>query len=236
MFGRGGPLSTATVSAKLALALIGVSIIAAVAPTVGMLLELTPARTITQLMLWQPLTYTFVAKNPLQVIFGALIVWSIGSALEMTWGSKRMVTFALVTSAIAGVLTALIALVWSSLWAFPFGGAVVLTSVLWVGYGWSFGKAQTNFWGMPLSGNGLAAIGIGFVALNAAFARSLVPVLPEVIAILLTFVYVKVGSPRVLFLKLRQWKLQRELKGRSKHLNVLSGGRREDRGSDRYIH
>ncbi len=43
---------------------------------------------------------------------------------------------------------------------------------LWVAYGLSFGRRQTNFWGLPVSGNVFALIGVGFVFLNGAFSAS----------------------------------------------------------------
>lgn len=236
MFGRGGPLSAYSASAKLAIAMVVVSVLSALVPLLATWLILTPALAVTRFALWQPLSYAFIATNPLQVIFGAFIIWSMGSALESSWGTRRMLAFALGTTFAAGVLTALLALVWGTLWANSFAGAYVLSTVLWVGYGWSFGRSQMNFFGMPVTGNTFALIGVGFVALNAAFARSIVPLLPEVLGILITYGYVKLGSPRVFFLRLRHWKMQRDLKSRSKHLNVVSGGRNGDRGSDRFLH
>lgn len=236
MFGRGGPLSAYSVSARLAIAVVAASLLTAVVPFLRDWLPLTPGLMVARLALWQPLTYGFIAADPLGVIFSGLIVWSIGSSLEASWGSRRMLAFAIGTTVVAGVLTAILALVWGSLWGFSFAGAYVLSTVLWVGYGWSFGRAQMSFWGMPLSGNMFALMGVLFVVLNAAFSRSLVPMVPSFLGIGITWAYVRYGSPRVFFLKLRHWKMQRDLKHRSKHLNVVSGGRNTDRGSDRYLH
>jgi len=107
---------------------------------------------------------------------------------------------------------------------------------VWVAYGWALGRLQTGFWGLPLSGNALAWIGVGFVVLQAAFARSIAPVIPEILVVVFAYVYVKVGTPRALVLRLRQWKIQRELRARSRHLRVVSRDRNSNSGSDRYIH
>jgi hypothetical protein len=117
-----------------------------------------------------------------------------------------------------------------------YAGGTVMTTAVWVAYGWSLGRAQTGFWGLPLSGNALALVGVGFVVLQAAFARSIVPVIPEIFAVGLAYVYVKVGTPRALVLRLRQWKIQRSLRSRSRHLRVVSKDRNTSSGSDRYIH
>ncbi len=236
-FGRGGPLTPRTAAAKLAIALIVGSVIAALAGELGFLLRLTPLRVVYDFALWQPITYTFIETQPIGVIFGALIIWMIGGPLEMSWGARRMLSFAIGSTVLSGVLTTLIGLLWPGVGGYTFAGGTVLTTVLWVAYGLAHSRAQVNFWGLPLSGNGLAMIGIGFVALQAVFARSLVPVMPEVFGILLTFGYVKVGSPRILLLKLKRAKYERELRSRSKHLRVVSkDDRNTGTGSDRYLH
>ncbi len=234
-FGRGGPLTPRTAAAKLAIALVAGSVIFALSG-IGELL-LTPAAVVTKAMVWQPLSYALIETSPIGVIFGALIIWMIGGPLEMSWGARRMLAFSLGTTVLSGVLTTLIALPWPGVWERSFAGGTVLTTVLWVAYGLAHSRAQMNFWGLPITGNGLALIGIGFVALQAVFARSLVPVMPEVFGILLTFVYVRAGSPRVLLLKAKRAKYERELRSRSKHLRVVSDDERNSgTGSDRYLH
>ena len=239
MFGRGGPLSTATAAAKLAIAVIAASVIAALVPGLQAWLGLSPGLVIGSFALWQPLTYVPLAFEPFGVLIGALIVWSIGGSLEQSWGRRRFLSFTIGATALSGLLTAILALVWPGLasWPSAFGGATVMVTAVWLAYGWSFGaqKLQMMFVG-AVSGNAFAIFGILLVGIKAAFARSLIPVMPELFAILCAYVYVKVGSPRVLVLKARQWQLQRELKSRSKHLRVISDDRNTDKGSDRFIH
>jgi hypothetical protein len=238
-FGAGGPLTPKTAAAKLALALLGGSVVAALAGDLGVWLLLVPQWVVTRFAVWELFTYTFIATNPLGVIFGVLITWMIGGALEASWGPRRTLTFAIGTTVLAGLLTTLVALFWGAVWARPFAGGTVLTTVVWVGYGLAHGRSQMNFWGIPLTGNHFAAIGIGFVALNAVFSRSLVPVVPEVFAILLTFAYLRLGSPRMSLLRLKRWRHERELRARARHLRVISQDqdkRSGDKGSDRFLH
>lgn len=236
MFGRGGPLSTASTGAKLALAILAASVVAHLVPAVGALVFLMPGAVLTKLMLWQPFTYVLLTPlSALGLIFTLLIVWSMGAALEATWGTRRFLAFALGAPVIAGVLTTLLALVWPTVAGYPYSGAHVMTTAIWIAYGLSYGRAQISFWGIPVSGNVFALFGLGFVLLNAAAARSFIPVIPDMFVAAMTYGYLKFGSPRVLILKLQHWKYQRQLKSRSKHLNVITG-ERERRGSDRYIH
>lgn len=236
IFGPGGPLNTSTAATKLAIALVAGSLIAALAGTAALWIALSPELMVSRFALWQPITYAFLETSPMGVIFGGLILWSVGGALEMQWGSRRLLRFAIGTTALAGLLTAALSLLWPAVFAHVYAGGTVMTTAVWVAFGWALGRMQSNFWGLPLSGNALALIGVGFVVLQAAFARSIVPVIPEIFAVAFSYVYVKLGTPRALVLKLRQWKLQRDLRSRSKHLRVVSKDRNTSSGSDRYIH
>jgi hypothetical protein len=186
--------------------------------------------------LWQPLTYTVLEHDPVGVLFGALVAWSMGRVLELTWGSRRVVLFALAVTGLAGALTVAASWAWGTLLLARYGGGTVLTSALWLAYGWSWGRRQTNFWGLPVSGNLLAGIGLLFLGLNALQAWSLVPVFPHLLAAALTYAYVRHGSPLGWWDRLRAWRLQRQLRSRSSHLRVVDGQQRGGRGSDRYLH
>jgi hypothetical protein len=45
-----------------------------------------------------------------------------------------------------------------------------------------------------------------------------------------------VGSPRFLWLRFTSWRLQHQLRGRAKHLKVVSRDRNIGGGSDNYLH
>jgi hypothetical protein len=236
VFGPGGPLNASTAATKLAVALIAGSLIAALAGQAAGWIALSPEWMVERFALWQPITFAFIEVTPMGVIFGALILWSVGGALEMQWGARKLLMFAIGTTALAGLLTAALALLWTDVFFHVYAGGTVMTTAVWVAYGWSLGRMQTGFWGLPLSGNALAWVGVGFVMLQAAFARSIVPVVPEIFAVGSAYVYVKVGTPRALVLRLRQWNTQRSLRARSRHLRVVTKDRNTSSDSDRYIH
>jgi membrane associated rhomboid family serine protease len=227
--------SVRSAAAQLAIAVVGASIL-------GALLEQSrfiTLRLVPQLVFsgqfWQPLTYVPLEVSPTGVLFGALIIWSIGSALESSWGRRRFLSFAVGTTFAAGLLTLALARVAPSLELLGFAGGTVMASVIWIGYGLSFGQLMTNFWGMPVTGNVFALIGVFFVLLNAVFSGWQL-VVPDVFGILLTVGYIKLGSPRLLWLRLQSWRLQRQLRGKAKHLKVVRGERDGSRGSDRFLH
>ena len=184
---------------------------------------------------WQPLTYTVLEHDPVGVLFGALVAWSMGRVLELTWGGRRVVVFALSVTALAGVLTVACSFAWGALLLPRYGGGTVLTSSLWLAYGWSWGRRQTNFWGLPINGNALEGVGLLFLGLNALQAWSLLPVFPHLLAAGLTYAYVRFGSPLGWWGRLRAYRLQRQLRQRAGHLKVVDG-QRSGRGSDRYLH
>lgn len=231
--GGGGFPSLETMSAKLTVALVAFSVLyLATRGGQGALLLLTPG--FLGSFLWQPFTYAVIGKEPLEIIFGALIFWQIGGFLESVWGSKRLLLVALGGTALAGFLTALVAFV--APLADNYSGAWVMATILWVGYGLTIGRGQTSFWGLPLSGNALAGIGAGFVVL-AVLASGRNPVeglllnLPRVFALLIAFAYVRGASPKRLWLGFQHWRLQRQVRARSRNLRVVA----PDRPDDRYL-
>jgi membrane associated rhomboid family serine protease len=225
-----------SLAAKLAIALVAASIVGALLPsTLRPYIYLSPERVIHGLAIWQPFSYAFLATGALGVIFGALILWSIGGALEASWGSRRLLVFAISVTVLAGVLTVVISPLFPVLQAGEFAGGGVMSTSLWVAYGLSVGPRQSNFWGLPVTGNVLALIGAGFVFLNAIFGAWYV-VVPDAFGILLSFVYVRGQTPRMWLLRLQSWWFSRQMKSRSKHLRVISKERNMPPDSDRYLH
>lgn len=231
--GGGGFPGLETMSSKLALGLVAGSVMFLLTRnSQGALLLLTPG--FIGSFLWQPLTYAFIEVHPISIIFGAIIIWSIGGFLEGLWGAKRILWVALGSTALAGLLTALLGLVVPSVRGVPYTGGTVMTTLLWVAYGLTIGKGQTSFWGMPLSGNALAGIGAGFVVLSVLTTgggpvEGLLRNLPDVFALFLAWAYVHGASPKRLWLQLQHWRLQRQLRARSRNLRVVTPERPDDR-------
>jgi membrane associated rhomboid family serine protease len=227
-------LRTAGTGVQLAIAIVACSLLATLS-LAAEFLPLFPA-SVLRGAIWQLLTYQFVADSPLGVLFDALIVWQIGTALEASWGRRRMLGLALGIPAIAGAITVVLArLLIPGIQLLGFFGATVMASTIWVGYGLAHGRSQINFWGIPISGNLFAGIGALFVVLNAAFS-SWLRVLPDALAIALTLGYLRLGSPRTWLLRFQSWRFRRQLKARSTHLKLIVKDRNTRDDSDRYLH
>jgi membrane associated rhomboid family serine protease len=201
-------------------------------------IPLQPVRVTGELMLWQLVTYAALfSRNPMSFIFGVLIIVSIGGALERHWGAKRVWVFSFAIAVVSALITVALSLVVPAIAVTAFAGADLIVGVMWVAYGLLMGRAQTNFWGLPVTGNTLALIGASFVLLSGLLARTWVPLIPEVIALALTFVHVRLGFPQEALQRFGSWRLQRDLNRRSSHLRVITGDQRNTPGdSDKYLH
>lgn len=233
--GMGGMfLPTRTWATRLAIGIIAVSVVAGLfRSSFGPLLLLMPAAVVKG-FIFEPFTYSFIDQQPMGVLFGALCMWQMGSSLELSWGSRRFLLFCLFVPALAGALTTAMYFV-VPMPVPAWDGAWVMAGSCWAAYGWAMGRRETNFWGMPLSGNMFAGIGILFIVVEAALSHWSM-VVPRAFALALTFLYVRYGSPSIWFTRMRAGQLQRQLKRRAKHLNVVSDDRNIGGGSDNFLH
>lgn len=198
-------------------------------------LGLVPAEVLTDLTLWQLVTYIPLDYSPMGIIFGALVIWQMGGYLEAAWGTKRLLTVTLTVVFLAGILTVLLSLALRSLRMVELQGGWALAGSIWVLYGLWLGRGQSNFWGIPVTGDVLALIGAGFVLLVAIFG-AWQAVVPEALALGCSWFYMRVGTPRGLWLKAQSWRLERQVKSRSRKLRMITGERNMRSDSDRYLH
>jgi membrane associated rhomboid family serine protease len=223
---------------QLAIALIAVSVVHGLLGTAGLLL--IPAATLNNLEIWRPFTALLVAVNPVEIIFGALIIYSIGGALEQSWGKRRFLKVALGIPFLAelATLTTYALLPLNGLVAYH--GASMIISTIWIAYGLraAFTRQLLNFWGSPLRGETFALIGLGFVVLNAIFAGITV-VLPDLFAAAFTYIYMyRRGSlnlselRRKIELAYYNWKLKRLKKKTG--FRVVKGSKDDSDSNTRY--
>lgn len=239
-----GMFPTRSHSMKLAIAVIAGSILYGLfKSSAGPWLLLTPGKVVGSFAVWEVLTYCFIETRPAGVLFSALILWNTGGQLESSWGGKTVLAYAIGVTTLAGIFTVATWPLWGMAIGddpragamMGFAGGSVMAGTVWVALGWSYGKRQMNFWGLPLSGNGFAFIGILMMVLTAVLEHWVL-VIPEAFALALAFVYVRYGTPFNFVTRFRAWSLQRKLKGRSKHLRVVEKDRNVGGGSDHYLH
>jgi membrane associated rhomboid family serine protease len=213
---------------QIAIAMIVVSVFQGLLGHSGALwLLFSPTKTLFGLELWRPFTSLLVAVSPPEIIFGTLIIYSIGGMLERRWSTKRFLAVALGIPLIAQVLVLVLTLITPSTFAnVLYPGARQVISTLWIIFGLvaHFSHERLNFWGTPITGKTFALIGLGFVVLSAVFSGVL-PVLPELLTAALCYLYMyrrrAVYWKNQLTLRYYDWKLQK-LKGRS-NFRVIKG-------------
>ena len=109
-----GPISTALK------ALIGANVVLFVAttlfPSLTLTLGLVPVEVVSQLRVWQLVTYMFMHGGIFHIVFNMLALWMFGAELERTWGTRFFLKFYFVTGIGAGILTVLFSML-------PFGFA-----------------------------------------------------------------------------------------------------------------
>lgn len=66
---------------------------------------LIPERVVNDFWFWQPFTYMFLhSQSVMHVVFNMLMLWWLGSELEVRWGSKFFLAYYLVSGVGAGLI------------------------------------------------------------------------------------------------------------------------------------
>ncbi len=190
--------------------------------------------------LWRPFTALFVAVNTLEIIFGALIIYSLGGMLESRWGRARFLRVVLGIPLVAELLVLVVAaFVPGPFYGAEFSGTRLIITALWILYGLvaAFSGQMLNFWGSPITGKTFAFIGLGFVLLGVVFG-SPIAALPELLCAGLCYAYMyrprTSGLIQRIELAYYTWKLER-LKSKTR-LKVVKGMKDNDRDPSQNIH
>jgi membrane associated rhomboid family serine protease len=185
--------------------------------------------------LWRLVSWVIVEPQPINLLFGGFMLYQFGGQLVFDWGEARFLFTSLLLVLAAALATVLMALAWPPFWGFAHVGLWPLVDALLLMWALRYPDQQMSFWGvLPMTGRtmallvvcgtvlyGLAAGGLGglrlftphFGALVAGWALS----------------RSRVGFP------LRRWKLawrdfrmEQQLRRRSKHLKVVGKGGRDE--------
>lgn len=221
-------------STALALGVVVSSVLWSLAEGGGLDLYLRPG-SVLEGQVWQLGTWIWAAApQTSSVLFSALIVWLTGGSLEYQWGRRRFLQFVLVTVSLSAVATVALAAVVPELRVLRFFGAHVMSAIVWVGYGCSIWRGETNIFGIPVTGRSLALLGLAVTLLNGIFI-GVSTIIPEAFGLAMTFGYALYGFPTQVWLRFRSRALERDLKRRSSHLRSVDGGRRDGDGKDDFL-
>jgi len=230
-----------TAGGQMGLALVALTIAAAVHPVAYENLVLVPESVLREYKVWLVATHMFIVPvDALTIIFGVIILITCGNFLEQHWGTRRLWFFVAGVGLTSAVAVLVVGLFSKTIALFPvFGGLGVMTW-LWVAQGLLMGSGRANFFGFPVSGYAFAAIGAAFPVINAlrgGWPYGWLLELETFVGLALTVAYVYHFTPAALWTRFRSWQLHRELNRRSSHLKVVGGEKRNMPGdSDKYLH
>jgi membrane associated rhomboid family serine protease len=176
--------------------------------------------------LWRLVSWAFVQRDPLTLLFGGFLVYSMGQQLALAWGEGRFLARFFLLAVAASVGATIAALFWAPA-NVPHLGLWPVANALLLSWALMHPGAQVQLmFVVPVTGKTLALLvvfgtflyglaggglpGIGafvphLAALGLAYAWSRGPLLPT----------------RRWRLQLRDWRQEREYKRRTKHLKVV---------------
>jgi len=201
-------------------------------------LTFSPAQ-VYSLKLWTPFIYVFLAPDPLSLILYELFgLWMFAAPLERSWGQRRFLFYFFVTATGAALLTTALALLVPPLMRSPASGTWVATQAVllaWILMNWN---ATVYLLIIPVRAPLLLVLSLGIPVLYALMG-AWQPFVTPLLAMGIGYVLLKKDlSPRRSWLKLRAWWIERQLKRRSRHLQIVPRPRpEEDRepGKPRYL-
>ncbi len=135
-------------------------------------LVLTP-RSLVRGHLWKLVTTSILSLNPngtpnaLAVFFDVLMLWLFVPVLEREWGTRRFVWFAVATSLVGNVVSALVGLALAP--ATPITGLSPFIFASIAGFGTAFAEQPVQFFGvLPMRGKTFALGILAFLVLSVA--------------------------------------------------------------------
>jgi len=118
--------------------------------------------------LWQPLTAPWMHIEARALIVNLVTLWFFGATLERWWGSKRFVTFFIVTGIVGMVAAMLVGTIWPTLIIGGSGGATMAMMIAFIVL---FPNHLVFFYGvMPLKAKWLGLLLAAFVLIGIVVA------------------------------------------------------------------
>lgn len=97
---------------------------------------------------WTVATYALININPRNLIWTLLLLFFFGRQLEPRWGPASFFRFVALSAVISGVICVPVQLAIPAFRHMPFAGVHAVTNALVVGFALTFGRQQTNIWGV----------------------------------------------------------------------------------------
>ena len=173
---------------------------------------------------WRLVTWALVETEPLNLLFGGLVLFWFGRDLVEAWGERRFLATYFGIAAAAGALTCLAALAWPALLTFRFTGLWAAVDAVIVAWALLHPFRQILlFFALPVSGKTLLWITVGGTVLFALFA-GVAAFVPHLLAEGVAWAWVSGNGPGRWLRRARLPRL-----GRKRRFEVIHADRDPDR-------
>jgi len=191
---------------------VAVSLAAAVGERNGLplwrLLSLDP-RAVWRGEVWRLVTWVLLENEPLNLLFGGLVLWWFGRDLVDAWGERRFLATYLGVAAAAAALTCLVGLAWPEVGMARTGGFWAALDAVVVAWALVHPFRQILlFFAVPVSGQALLWITVGGTVLFALFS-GFVAFVPHLLAEGVAWLWVSGQGPRRWLRRLKMPRLRR---------------------------
>jgi len=173
------------------------------------------------LKVWTPFSYLFLAPQPLELVFYELMFWFFASPLERSWGQGRFLLYFFTTGIGAALLLTGLSLLLPGLMGAMIPASWVAGEALLMAFILTNWHATIYLFIFPVRAPYMLIFSVALPALYA-----LMGAWQQFLGLLLSmgigYLLLKRGlSPRRAWLHLRAWWIDRQLKRRSRHLQVV---------------
>jgi membrane associated rhomboid family serine protease len=183
--------------------------------------------------LWRLVTWAFLEPDPINFIFGLLLLAMIGRDLSQAWGHWRFVGRYLGFAAGIGAATCLLAFS-PFVAAFPYRTIWALGDTMLVAWAIQFPSRQVLlYFVIPLSGRNLIYATVGATAVLAVFSGTPIPYIPHFLGMGAMLALARYPSLRLIWLRVL---LALERQKRPRRDSPLHVVRREGDEPPRWLH
>lgn len=193
---------------------------------IGYAFVFTPGEVLHQHLVWQLLTYAFVAASPIAMLFAVYALWAFGIEVERRLGSRAFLGYFFGLAFVGSLVTTLVALIFPSIQGIPYQGAYAVGTGLVVVWARLNRGAMINFFFFPMSAEILVLLTLGLLVLYSIAASPLL-YLPDFAAFAAADLSMRSGfdlSPRRMYLRFRARQIERDLRRKAAKFTVISGG------------
>lgn len=177
---------------------------------------------------WRLVTYSLAQMGPIDLVFGLIAVYFFGPPLVQELGERRFLGTVLAISVGAGLITLLIA--WALGAPVRYAGVWPVVDGLVLAWALRYPEQQVLLmFVVPVTGRVMGLVTVGITGVLALYALvmfglvGLVAYVPLLAALGVAWLLsgARIGLPRRWRLGMREWRLERQLRRRSRHLKVV---------------